>query len=324
MRVYNQWNFKRTKKKAIPLTVSTSHSMLDQLTRKKEALVSSRSRVFLEFVNTMHKTHPKENESQTVLDILNCQGVFETARMCTSILLQYHPKQLRVLLEAGKKRRVKAILNHVLISLKQREGAAHNPLSRAASINGCRQATPADARINDDDSMDYDDIDDIALLPLDGDSVCSGRSRHLPGESDTVRSESHEAATFSVKDYQKLAELLTHTHLPGLSSVDQMDLLAIFDTLSHFASDAKDKVEEANAAMKPVVQSYLGDNAAGGYATAAAGTETVDECGLLYFMAMKQHEHLLVSLPMKHRMELKKSVLPTLPGLNTRRPRQSY
>ncbi|CAL2047941.1 unnamed protein product [Caenorhabditis brenneri] len=166
MRVYNQWNFKKTKKKAIPLTVSTSHSMLDQLTRKKEALVSSRSRLFLEFVNTMHKTHPKKNESQTVLDILNCQGVFETALMCTSILLQYHPKQLIVLLEAGKKRRVKAILNHVLISLKQREGAAHNPLSRAASINGCRQATPADARINDDDSMDYDDIDDITLLPL--------------------------------------------------------------------------------------------------------------------------------------------------------------
>ncbi|CAL2047929.1 unnamed protein product [Caenorhabditis brenneri] len=76
MRVYNQWNFKETEKKTkkdIPsanlnsasLTVSTSHSMLDQLTHKKEALVSSCSCVFLE-------TQPKENESQTVLDILNC------------------------------------------------------------------------------------------------------------------------------------------------------------------------------------------------------------------------------------------------------------
>ncbi|EGT40330.1 CBN-RBC-1 protein [Caenorhabditis brenneri] len=375
MRVYNQWNFKNTEekaKKAIPsanpnivsLTVSTSHSMLDQLTRKKEALVSSRSRVFLEFVNTMHKTHPKENESQTVLDILKSEGVFETARMCSPILPQYHPKQLIVLLNAGKKRRVKAILNHVLTSLKQRKGAAHNPLSRAASIKRMStvdrgsqdQATPADARINDDDSMDYDEIDDIPLLPLyalfeadfdtnvisekpeelvakntdeyddlfdngydkesdidailkDSDSVYSGRTRHLSGGSDTVRNESHVAATFSVKDYRKLTELLTHTHLPGLSSVDQMHLLAIADTLSHFASDAKDKVEQANAAMKPVVQSVLGDNAAGGYATAAAGTETVDECGLRYLMAMKQHEYLLVCLPMKQRMELKKSGL---------------
>ncbi|CAL2047942.1 unnamed protein product [Caenorhabditis brenneri] len=278
MRVYNQWNFKKTEKKAkkdipsanlniVSLTVSTCHSMLDQLTRKKEALVSSRSRVFLEFVNTMHKTHSKGNESQTVLDILNCEGVFETARMCSPILPQYYTKQLIVLLKAGKKQRVETILNHVLTSLKQREGAAHNPISRAASIK--RMSTNTDKYDYLFDNG-YDKESDIDAILKDGDSVYTGRSRHLSGESDTVRSESHEAATFSVKDYQKLAELLTHTHLPGLSSVDQMDLLAIVDTLSHFASDAKDKVEEANAAMKPVAQSVLGDNAAGGYATAAA------------------------------------------------------
>ncbi|UMM43904.1 hypothetical protein L5515_019209 [Caenorhabditis briggsae] len=376
MRVYNQWNFKTTDnnklKKAIPaanpnivsLTVSTSHSMLDQLTRKKEALVSSRSRVFLEFVNTMHKAHPKENESQMVLDILKSEGVFETARMASPILPQYHPKQLIVLLNAGKKRRVKAILNHVLSCLKQKKCAAHNPLSRAASIKRMSTvdrgdsvpAMPVDARM-DDDSMDYDEIDDIPLLPLyalieadhevpvvhekqeelvvkntdeyddlfdngydkdgdidailkDTDSVYSGRSRHLSVGSDSAaRNESHVTATFTAKDYRKLTELLTHTHLPGLSSVDQMHLLAIADTLSHFASDAQDKVEQANAAMKPVVRSVLGDNAAGGYATAAAGVETVDECGLRYLMAMKQHEYLLVCLPMKQRMELKKTGL---------------
>lgn len=59
------------------------------------------------------------------------------------------------------------------------------------------------------------------------------------------------------------------------------------------------------SAMQPVVQSVLGDATAGGYATAAAGVETVDECGLRYLMAMKQHEYLLVCLPMKQRMELK-------------------
>ncbi|NP_001368760.1 RAVE complex protein Rav1 C-terminal domain-containing protein [Caenorhabditis elegans] len=374
MRVYNQWNFKTVQEKTkssnpaanpniVSLTVSTSHSMLDQLTRKKEALVSSRSRVFLEFVSTMNKAHPKENESQMVLNILKSEGVFETARMCSPILPQYHPKQLIVLLNAGKKRRVKAILNHVLSSLKQKKGAAHNPLSRAASIKrmstvdreDSTNATPADARI-DDDSMDYDEIDDIPLLPLyalmkvdfdsdvvvekseelmakntdeyddlfddgldkdgdidailrDNESMYSGRSRHMSGGSDMGRNENQVSAIFTAKDYRKLTELLTHTHLPGLSSVDQMHLLAIADTLSHFASDAKDKVEQANAAMKPVVQSVLGDNTAGGYATAAAGVETVDECGLRYLMAMKQHEYLMVCLPMKQRMELKKSGL---------------
>lgn len=44
-----------------------------------------------------------------------------------------------------------------------------------------------------------------------------------------------------------LTELLTHTHLPGLSSVDQMHLLAIADTLSHFSADVVDKLTQANA-----------------------------------------------------------------------------
>ncbi|EGT56880.1 hypothetical protein CAEBREN_01145 [Caenorhabditis brenneri] len=256
MRVYNQWNFKKTEVKAkqtvpsanpniVSLTVSTSHSMLNQLTRKKEALVSSRIRVFLEFVNTMHKTHPKENKSQTVLDIRKREGVFETARICSPILPQYHPKRLIVLLNAGKKRRVKAILNHVLTSLKQRKSAAHNPLSRAVSIKRMStvdrgsqdQATPADNTDEYDDLFDngYDKESDIDAILTDSDSVYSGRSRHLSRGSDTVRNESHVAATFPVKDYRKLTELLTHTYLPGLSSVGKMHLLAIADTLSHLA-----------------------------------------------------------------------------------------
>lgn len=53
-----------------------------------------------------------------ILDILTSEGVFEAARMCSPILPQYHPKQLIVLLNAGKKKRVKAILSHVLKCLK--------------------------------------------------------------------------------------------------------------------------------------------------------------------------------------------------------------
>uniref|UniRef100_A0A0K0DNJ9 WD_REPEATS_REGION domain-containing protein n=1 Tax=Angiostrongylus cantonensis TaxID=6313 RepID=A0A0K0DNJ9_ANGCA len=86
-----------------------------------------------------------------------------------------------------------------------------------------------------------------------------------------------------------------------------MHLLAIADTLSHFSTNAMDKLTQANAAMKPVIPSVLGDSMAGGYAAAASGIETVDECGLRYLMAMKQHEYLLLCLPIKQRMELKKN-----------------
>lgn len=142
-----------------------------------------------------------------VLNILKSEGVFETARMCSPILPQYHPKQLIVLLNAGKKRRVKAILNHVLSSLKQKKGAAHNPLSRAASIKrmstvdreDSTNATPADARI-DDDSMDYDEIDDIPLLPLYA-------LMKVDFDSDVVVEKSEElmAKVFSFKFYPYLA-----------------------------------------------------------------------------------------------------------------------
>lgn len=70
-----------------------------------------------------------------------------------------------------------------------------------------------------------------------------------------------------------------------------------------------DCAKRRTSALKPVVQSVLGESSAGGYATAAAGVETVDECGLRFLMAMKQHEYLLLCLPPKQRVDLKKQGL---------------
>lgn len=38
-----------------------------------------------------------------------------------------------------------------------------------------------------------------------------------------------------------LTMLLTHTHLPGLSSLDQMHLLALADTVATFNNEFSDK-----------------------------------------------------------------------------------
>lgn len=62
----------------------------------------------------------KEANSSVVLDALSGEGLFEAARLSSPILPQYHPKQLIVLLNAGKTKRVKAILLHVLTALKVR------------------------------------------------------------------------------------------------------------------------------------------------------------------------------------------------------------
>ena len=69
------------------------------------------------------------------------------------------------------------------------------------------------------------------------------------------------------------------TYLPlGLSSVDQMHLLAIADTISHFSSSGvMDKLTHANAALQSVTQtSTLGDSSAAGYASASMVTSFPD------------------------------------------------
>lgn len=75
--------------------------------------VSSLKRLFRTATN-------KETNSQpsSILDAISAEGLFEAARLASPILPQYHPKQLIVLLNAGKTKRVKAILLHVLIALK--------------------------------------------------------------------------------------------------------------------------------------------------------------------------------------------------------------
>lgn len=45
---------------------------------------------------------------------------------------------------------------------------------------------------------------------------------------------------------RQLTRYLTHMHLPGLSSVDQMHLLAVADTSANFSADAIDKLTLAN------------------------------------------------------------------------------
>lgn len=52
-------------------------------------------------------------------------------------------------------------------------------------------------------------------------------------------------------------------------------------------------------------QQQVVNDAASGYATPTVGFETVDECGLRYLMAMKQHEYLLLCLPLQQKRSLR-------------------
>ncbi|KAK6030111.1 hypothetical protein OSTOST_03762, partial [Ostertagia ostertagi] len=270
MRVYNQWNMQRR---------SDDQNMKHQ-DRISQCQLNRRI-----FVLTAHRA----------------EGLFETARLASPILPQYHPKQLTVLLNAGRTKRVKAILRHVLIALKQRQMSTQNPLSRAASmrrmstVNAIEEISEGSEDqklpINfEEDCPDYYEIDDIAPLPLHSliaadvenqldfnesggprtgsdnpayDNLFSSNkledkdlskllAEDEPSAGSLQRSVSNERkqttsvpTVFSAQHNRMLTELLTHTHLPGLSSVDQMHLLAIADTLSHFSTDAVEKLSHA-------------------------------------------------------------------------------
>lgn len=57
-------------------------------------------------------------KDEHVLEAISEEGLFEAARLASPILPQYHPKLLIELLNSGRTRMVKAILLHVLKSLK--------------------------------------------------------------------------------------------------------------------------------------------------------------------------------------------------------------
>ncbi|XP_014674315.1 PREDICTED: dmX-like protein 2, partial [Priapulus caudatus] len=113
---------------------------------------------------------------------------------------------------------------------------------------------------------------------------------------------------------QLLTKYLTHTLLPGLTSLDQMHLLAMADTV---ASTDADRYGTTQTADKKSAESYSGmglGGGGGGYAAVTAvstGTDTIDDCGLRFLLAMRQYTYLQRSLPPVHRAQLQQMGLST-------------
>ncbi|EJD75711.1 hypothetical protein LOAG_17206 [Loa loa] len=370
MRCYSQWNFKAEfpkKEKLAEVTKDlskikpsshlalaslgiSSHPSLDQLSKKfKQDPVSlNKQKLYRDLLQRIYSV-PYDLQTllfkdEHVLEAVSEEGLFEAARLASPILPQYHPKLLIELLNSGRTRVVKAILLHVLKSLKQLNVSIPNPLSRASSMRKM-SLTGGDLKMEssgqdamegltdtfDDSNLECDELDGIPLLPLHvllsvGDPFSMAREKaseipqddsldgSLDMDSEPRKSRQNSfsmdnahtvsATSFTARHNRLLTGFLTHTHLPGLSSVDQMHLLAVADTLSHFSSDIMDKLTQANAAFR-VTEARIVTDAASGYATPTVGFETVDECGLRYLMAVKQHEYLLLCLPLQQKHSLR-------------------
>uniref|UniRef100_A0A0R3RIQ7 Rav1p_C domain-containing protein n=1 Tax=Elaeophora elaphi TaxID=1147741 RepID=A0A0R3RIQ7_9BILA len=355
MRCYSQWNFKAEFSKKERLSEITkdfsklkpsshlalaslgisSHSSLDQLSRKskQEPIPLNKQKLYKDLLQRIcsapYDLQTLLLKDEHVLEAISEEGLFEAARLASPILPQYHPKLLIELLNSGRTHVVKAILLHVLKSLKQLNVSIPNPLSRASSLRKL-SLTGGDLKMEssgqdtarglsdtfDDSNLEYDELGGIPPLPLhillfvgDQFSVAKEKASEMPQDDsldgsldmDNEPRKSRQnsfsmdnihtfsiSTSFTARHNRLLTEFLTHTHLPGLSSVDQMHLLAVADTLTFQTT-------------RPQIVS----DAASGYATPTVGFETVDECGLRYLMAMKQHEYLLLCLPLQQKHSLR-------------------
>uniref|UniRef100_A0A3B4YD77 Dmx like 1 n=1 Tax=Seriola lalandi dorsalis TaxID=1841481 RepID=A0A3B4YD77_SERLL len=92
---------------------------------------------------------------------------------------------------------------------------------------------------------------------------------------------------FGPEHAQVLSSHLLHSSLPGLTSMEQMSLMALADTIATTSTDLKDSQGKSK------------------------GGETLDECGLKFLLAVRLHTFLSTSLPPAHRAQLLRQGLST-------------
>ena len=265
------------------------------------------------------KSHLKE----TNVDYMPDFGLFEASRLACPVLPQYHPKQLIEFLNFGKIRSVKAILRHVVDCLigtnndvcLTEEIPSWNR-SRTFSITYPNSNTP-ERRSSVNDILDYSEITNISPVPLymllEADKVsksCNTNDKEYDelfensinfhqNQSDQKMIKTTNTLTqFSSKDSQMLLTLLTHKHLPGLSSLDQMHLLALADTVANCHTDElSDKFRMQNKTINDPNE----DN------SNTLTADNLDDCALRFLLAMKHYNYLIRYLPLTQRVQYQKN-----------------
>ncbi|KAF2367901.1 RAVE complex protein Rav1 C-terminal [Trinorchestia longiramus] len=138
-------------------------------------------------------------------------------------------------------------------------------------------------------SVDDDD------LRLDDDDV------DRPQRRTSVSHDNRGLTYFGPRQTQQLAALLTHTQLPGLSSLDQMHLLALSDTVASCNVDFADKFDISKAKEAMAKENYSRSM------TDEPSMESLDDCGLRFLLALRHHTYLLRCLPLGQRSALQRS-----------------
>lgn len=137
-----------------------------------------------------------------------------------------------------------------------------------------------------------DNLDELLEDDNDRQQRYDARRPSLPSERQSL---SH----FGPRQGQLISRLLTHTHLPGLSSLDQMHLLALADTVATCNTDFAERF--IHDAAKTAISK---ENLTGVPEDVSA--DSLDDCGLRFLLAMKHYTYLLRCLPLVQRTQFQK------------------
>merc|ERR1719318_1463345 len=274
-------------------------------------------------------------------DLMPDVGLFEASHLACPVLPQYHPKQLMELLNSGKIRWVKAILSHLVKCIAPDvRGRLDDRSPREWDKNRSMERSPSPkhsstSRMPEELTLDYSEIRSVPPLPLwtllaadkeKGNAKEKGEEYNelfdttedtetltldfslddeQIGRSErrlSIAAEKQGLSYFGPRQARMLSKLLTHTQLPGLTSLDQMHLLALADTVASCNLDLAERfaIDAAKNALKESLTT-----------TGETSLESLDDCGLRCLLAMKNHCYLKRCLPISQRATLTKL------GLNT-------
>ncbi|KAL1453926.1 hypothetical protein WDU94_010228 [Cyamophila willieti] len=250
-------------------------------------------------------------------------GLFEASRIACPVLPQYHPKQLMELLNSGKIRWVKAILAHLVKCISttcvvresvvggvanQSDEESNNRArgwsrSRTLSVGFGGTTSPLEQRVSEGKIVFYKyDVGSMTLSRASEHRTCDPRrDRRQSGGAEKQALLSH----FGPRQGRTLSRLLTHTHLPGLSSLDQMHLLALADTVSTCNTDFAERFA-IDAAKSQIARENLT-----GVPEGEPNTDSLDDCGLRFLLAMKHYTYLLRCLPIAQRAQFQRQGIAT-------------
>ena len=129
-----------------------------------------------------------------------------------------------------------------------------------------------------------------------------------------ILNETHSTTNyFNSKVCRLLVEYLSYVQLNGLTSIDQMYLVALADTVTNVKCDVSFTRDGDLFSRKAAFMASTGgggsDEASAAAATGSIGNGTsnqvVDNCGFKFLLALRSYNYLMRTLPVKNRERLR-------------------